>query len=148
MSPLEAIAARAHEYDLAHRRKRISAIYFLVDNGEIVYVGQTEDLELRVEWHIKFSSKKTKRIWTGRRLKNKEFKRFDRMFWIGVRSRDLDAYEGALIRALKPRYNRQSPSHVGRDNEILAKLGLPIHEDEQAAAIAWLRLKPHSRRAA
>jgi hypothetical protein len=50
---------------------------------------------------------------------------WDRAVWLPLDESDLDAYEGALIRRLTPRYNTSAPSDAARDAEICELLGLP-----------------------
>lgn len=136
MSLIDILAARSVEIDLRACRTKSGAIYCLVDGNEIVYVGQTTNVEQRIALHI------------NENLKRSVPKKFDRAFWFGVSLDDLDTYEHALIRALSPRYNLRAGVHLGKDNEVLAALGLPLLADEYANAKAFrLRVyKPRVRR--
>lgn len=60
-------------------------VYFLVDQGEVVYVGQSMQPMARIAMHGD--------------------KQFDRVYLKPIPSRSLDAVEGALIRLLKPKLN-------------------------------------------
>lgn len=73
-------------------RREYPCIYFLVHNDEIVYVGQSGNLVLRIGSHI--TSKK-----------------FDRVFYIELEMSDfkfMSEIECAFIRHLKPKLNRTS----------------------------------------
>jgi transcriptional regulator with XRE-family HTH domain len=89
-----------------HRR---CAVYLLVSDGEIIYVGQSQDVDSRLAQH-----------------RRDEGKTFNEVLILEVGAEDLLAYEGALIRAVRPRLNRTTPANADRDDEVLAKLGLPI----------------------
>lgn len=124
-SLLDVLAGRTREIALdVHRQKR-GAVYFLILDGEVVYVGQTTNIEQRAYSHLNLESR-----WGVP-------KRFDRIVAMDVAIDDLDAYEGALIRLIRPRFNRRAPLHAGRDNEVLAALGLAPHHDENANAREW-----------
>lgn len=92
-------------------RPRLVGVYFLISKDVIVYVGQSTDVEVRV---VQQTAKRRRR----RRV-------FDRAAWIELPEADLSTYEGALIRALRPKYNRVAPTKNQRDDEVLARLGLP-----------------------
>lgn len=109
-SPLRLIAGRCREIDLGRiASPRPTGVYFLVDGDEIVYVGQTADLEVRIAMHLEAG-----------------LKRFDRAFWIELPADQLDAHEGAFIRALNPRYCLAAPADVGTDGAVLAAYGLTV----------------------
>lgn len=63
-------------------------VYFLVESDEVVYVGQSVNTTSRIRSHL-----------------SENQKRFDRSFMMPVPETELDAIEGAFIRALKPKYN-------------------------------------------
>lgn len=65
----------------------LSAVYFLVDRGEVVYVGQSVNFLRRV-------------------LKHMEKKVFDRAFYVPTPMADLVATEKKYIRRFRPKYNR------------------------------------------
>lgn len=123
-SPRDILTAQTAELDLSLCTERQGVIYLLIADGEIVYVGQSERLVARIGLHI-----------SGDR--RTPMKRFDTVRWFPCAVDDLDAYEGALIRLLRPRHNRRAPYWKGRDNEVLAALGLPVHDDERANNAAW-----------
>lgn len=125
-SPLAAIAGHLNELDLGVCRERRGAVYLLVRSNEIVYVGQTANLVPRIGLHLHGDRRSS-------------VKKFDRVFWFACALKDLDAYEGALIRSLRPKYNLRAPTWKGRDNEILSALGLPPVADEKANADEWRR---------
>lgn len=61
-------------------------VYFLASDKEVVYVGQAVNLYSRVYEHLRSKS-------------------FDEVFFIEVPQNELDATEGAFIRALNPKLN-------------------------------------------
>lgn len=135
------ISAFAHLGDQLRehiKRPRVSAVYFLIRDDEIVYIGQSCDIEARLELHI-----------VCRQARDRYYKDFDRAAWIAVPIGELDAVEGALIRALRPEYNGSAPAYCGRDNEILARFGIEPHEDEEQAARDFVTSLPgHAARVA
>lgn len=107
MSVIETVSAHCREFDLTRLKSdRPTSIYFLIVAGEIMYVGQTTNIDQRIALHIN----------AGRE--------FDRVLYFVVEAPDADAYEGALIRALNPTWSRRAPVDRGRDIEVLATLGL------------------------
>lgn len=124
-------------------RPRYVGVYLLIRRGEIVYVGQSTDIEARVAAHRVLPKKPTLR---------RRALRFDRALWFALHDHDLGLYEGALIRALRPRFNRGAPAHTGLDNEVLRRFGLPEHADEAANALNFtaatmaMRTPPAERR--
>lgn len=104
-SPLDLLEMHGREIPVA--RTRLVGIYILVLDGDIVYVGQSRDIESRIALH-----------------RNHGTTDFDRAFWIEVPAEELDAYEGALIRGLSPRACCSAPRDKGRDAEILARFGI------------------------
>ena len=112
---LAVLAAHCREIDLRSRRRRLVGVYFLISEAAIVYVGQTTDLESRIELHQ----------WEG-------IKTFDRAMWIELPADDLSAYEGALIRAIGPKYNDTAPAFRGEDNAVLARLGITLSDERRA----------------
>lgn len=93
-------------------RDRPAGIYFLLLGSELVYVGQSVDVETRVAMHIR-----------------QREKTFDRAFWIAVPVADLLAYESAFVRALDPPGNFWACADDSRDAEILARFGLEPDPD-------------------
>ena len=67
----------------------VSAVYFLCDKGEVVYVGQSKHLLSRLYCHVKD-------------------KHFDSVFYMHVPRHQLREIETAFIAALKPAYNKRS----------------------------------------
>lgn len=96
----------------------VGAVYILMLSDRCIYVGQTKNLDRRMSAHH------------ARRLHhNKRWRyRFDNAFWISVSVGDLDAYEGAITRALNPEKTRRTPPDSSRDQEILALLGMQSDE--------------------
>lgn len=125
-SPLAILDVRTVELNLDACRARVGAIYFLIDNDEIVYVGQTMRLIPRIAIHLGGGP-------------HSAVKSFDRVRFFTCDATDLDRYEGALIRALRPRYSRRAPAWRGQDNDTLRELGLPTLDDEKANAEDWHR---------
>lgn len=81
-------------------------VYFLVSGAEVVYVGQSVDVMLRVANHA------------GDKF-------FDGAFFIPLDAQELDAVEGAFIRALRPQRNLD-PGPPGDDAGVLARFGLEV----------------------
>jgi hypothetical protein len=63
-----------------------SSVYFLLQSGTVVYVGQSNKLHSRIEAH-------------------RRDKEFDRVLYVPVPTEELDAVENRFIVALKPIYN-------------------------------------------
>ncbi|HUN01051.1 MAG TPA: GIY-YIG nuclease family protein [Halothiobacillus sp.] len=70
--------------------KRICGIYFLIDQGGIVYVGQSCDAELRVRAHA---------------LKADRNKIYDKYFLLPCKRNELDVLERYYINKFLPKYN-------------------------------------------
>lgn len=77
-----------------HPNSPRSAVYFLISQGVIVYVGQTRSLAARIEAH---------RI----------DKQFDRVLFMPVPRRQLDWVEASYIDRIRPKYNRLVPRVPG-----------------------------------
>jgi hypothetical protein len=103
-------------------REPRSFVYFLVDETEVVYVGSTSHLDFRIASHL-------------RRPPGP----FTRVFWREVPLGTALETEGALIRALRPRFNLTAPRYRGDDNRVLVTFGLAPHLDERANAEEWRR---------
>jgi hypothetical protein len=81
-------------------------VYFLIQNSEIVYIGQSVFIEARGGQHIA-----------------EDVKMFDRMVYLPLPRSALDQVEGAMIRTLKPKYNGNSGPIVGKNiQEFLESL--------------------------
>lgn len=137
MTAVDAIARLGVDIPIPRRRPvRPCGVYLLVRRGAVIYVGTTTEIETRVACHLNGVPGKH------------EPKEFDRVIWIPLPRSDIGAYEGALIRALRPPLNERAPALCGRDLEVLARLGLPPH-DEVAAQAAFRRQRysprPHTR---
>lgn len=61
-------------------------IYFLCDGPDVVYVGQSTEVYIRVPQHV------TTKV-------------FDRWYWMPALEVELNHIEGAFIRLLRPKYN-------------------------------------------
>ncbi len=105
MNAVEKLASHCSEISVT--RIRFVGIYFLIRCDRIVYVGQSSDIESRLNLHRSYGVRD-----------------YDRAFWIETSTDDLDAYEGAFIRALDPIESFASPMCRGRDEEVLARFGL------------------------
>jgi hypothetical protein len=127
LTPLDAIAAHGIEVSMATRIDRPCGVYLLISSGQIVYVGSTSNIEARIQSHL---MRRKPRVNEPARPP----KTFDRVIWIRLPREDVLAYEGALIRSLRPPLSVRSPAPVGRDIEILARLGLPPHDEQEAYA--------------
>ena len=132
-SPLSILSARFAEVAIPTPRERTGHVYLLVDGDEVVYVGQTIALEQRIAWHWE-QSRAPVVARKRRQIENPHCKPFDRALALEAPEGDLRDIEGALIRALRPRFNHRADTHRGNDNKILASLGLPAHADEKANA--------------
>jgi len=83
----------------------ISGVYFLLLAGEVVYIGQSETVVMRVMEH-----------------RRRQLKEFDCAAYIEASVSELDAVEGAFIRAFRPKLNRGCPMGTPWfDEEILAR---------------------------
>lgn len=82
-----------------------AGVYLLLDGNDVIYVGSSSNVPERVCFHA------------GRR-------EFDRSLWLPLPVAVLPFYEGALIRAFKPRDNLTCPASEEHDAEILDGLGL------------------------
>jgi len=71
----------------------VSAVYFLCRGGEVLYVGQTTDIQYRVASHVKEGKIP-----------------FESAFYIPTLKSSLDQVEAAFIKALKPPYNSNGGS--------------------------------------
>lgn len=124
MTPLEAIAEHGVDVPLPPPTPadRPCGVYLLVSAGRVIYVGATSNLPARIANHFHGLGRGTKP------------KVFDRAIWILLPRAELPAYEGALIRALRPPLNTRLPAPRGRDLEILSRLGLPPHDEKAVHA--------------
>ena len=99
-------------------------VYFLALDGEIVYVGQSKNVLLRMENHRKD-------------------KVFSNAYLVQIPEQQLDSVEGAFIRALRPKYNgikdgkMVAPLDKGCDKEIISKytkdMGVNIFTSKKTA---------------
>lgn len=120
MTPLEAVSQRFAEY--APPTQRVG-IYLLVSDGEIVYVGSSTDVDTRIATHYREA-----------RLADQETRKvFDRALWYPRPESVLAHYEGALIRALRPKYNARAPRGGVHDAEIIDGFDLAMPDDIEVA---------------
>jgi excinuclease UvrABC nuclease subunit len=87
-----------------YNRVSSPCVYFLVQNDEIVYVGQTLNINSRIEHHL-------------------EDKKFNRVFYLSMSKRGLDEAETVFIQALKPKYNRRIRDKPTWPFQVLDKYG-------------------------
>lgn len=91
-------------------RPRHVGVYLLISEDVVVYVGQSTDVERRVDAH-RFARPPME---------------YDRMLWIPLPEESLDAYEATLIYAIAPKHNTGAPKVSGEQRAAIAKeLGLP-----------------------
>lgn len=90
-------------------------VYLLLRGVDVVYVGQSTQTDMRVAYHRQALPPGT----------------FDRALMLRVPPDELDAYEGALIRAFQPKLNRRAPRPSPRELAILLELGLPVHQAQR-----------------
>jgi len=64
-------------------------IYFLYDDKEIVYIGQSINVESRIQSHLQDGKK-----------------HFNKAYFIPFRRTKLDGAEEAFVRMFRPKYNR------------------------------------------
>lgn len=76
-----------------------SGIYFLINRGKIVYVGQSRNMAARLLNHV-------------------EGKIFDHWFWVPCSIPNLDVTERAYINALLPRLNKDWETKHARRNNV------------------------------
>lgn len=76
----------------AERYDRVSGVYLLLHDGEVVYVGQSLDCHLRLASHFR-----------------DETKTFDSSYIVRADPRDLDDLEALYIRKYSPRLNISLP---------------------------------------
>jgi len=87
----------------AHRRAACKGIYFLIQNKEIVYVGMSVDMDLRIEQH------------------RKNLVKFDSLTWFEAPKFYLKLIEGYYIRRIRPRLNVDIPVDTFFD-EVVSKI--------------------------
>lgn len=96
-----------------------SGVYFLFREDVVVYIGQSNNVIVRVSQHLDEA-----RRWPSASYS----KNFDRASFIRIPVADLLEVETALIRFFLPEYNGLPHGALGsveRDEKILAGLGLP-----------------------
>lgn len=91
-----------------------SGVYLLTKARDIVYVGASKNIRRRLYAHG----------WKQRRRTSRD-REFESAMWLALPRKVLPDYEGALLRALKPKLNWLIPQTRGScDHEILYGLGL------------------------
>jgi transcriptional regulator with XRE-family HTH domain len=104
---LASVLANARNFDA--ERPRLVGVYFLMRGADVFYIGQSINIDARIAAHR-----------TDPRMRE-----ISGVFWIDVQESELDAYEGALLRALRPIGNtRRTPGNKADDARILSKLGI------------------------
>ena len=81
--------AHAHEVKV----NKLSGVYFLINDNEVVYVGQSKNVIVRVAGHA-----------------DDKFKVFNKVCVLSCGPANLDVLESAFIHKFRPRYNRQHSS--------------------------------------
>lgn len=80
-------------------RKRLCGIYFLIDQGWVVYVGQSRDAEFRISAH---SAKQN-----GQKI-------YDKYFILHCKKTELDVLERYYINKFLPKYNTDTLTDLQR----------------------------------
>lgn len=97
-----------------------SGVYILMNKGSILYIGQTQDLNMRIAQH------------------RKSGKAFDKILFMPCHKDDHDAIEGDLIREFEPERNRNARGymhcpakrHGFNSDEYIKALRSAIHDDK------------------
>lgn len=87
----------AHVPGIQRVDENLCAIYFLVKDGRVIYVGQTGSLNERLKQHRRGDS--------GHGVGPKDF---DEAYWIPCRDTDLDKVEAYFVETLKPLLNKKA----------------------------------------
>lgn len=141
MSPLEILERSFRPIEIPSRMyvgckkcgTALSGVYLLINKDEIVYCGSSIDISTRIYDHDVERRRGKKRNGGYKHAKN-----FDRVLCLALPPAVLLFYEGALTRALRPRYTKKCPTDSAYDAEILYGLGLrdTLTDDDIAAAEA------------
>lgn len=132
-TPLEILSMSFRVFDL-DTQDRIACprcnptsvgVYVLILGGQVAYIGSSVNVYARIMAHRSNS----------RRANLPGPKRFDGALVLPLPAGVLKAYEGALIRTLRPRFNVASHGDQSSDAEILYGLGMrdTLTEDE----VSW-----------
>lgn len=107
----------------------ISAVYFLMQAGEVVYVGRTRNLASRLAEHYRM-------------------KDFDDVFYLPTNPKLLNRRERKYIRMLHPKLNRLHEASI-KPNKCgkLVKLALQLPAELDAFLARWAREKLTSKSA-
>jgi hypothetical protein len=93
-------------------------VYFLIDRDEVVYIGQSVNVQARVDAHAFYNQRHEN--WYPEHIRA-----FDRAIWMKLPAGEIKVFEAALIRLLRPRHNVMVPRGAPeRDGAILSALGL------------------------
>ena len=130
-SALVEIEARLKELPYLAEALSATAIYFLIGDNEVVYVGQSTNLYARV------GSPREDKIW-------------DRIFFLPVPPQELNETERSWIARLRPRYNTQPGSGPNPHRTQAARLirtGRTSESDRQFTEVeeCWNSLSPRVR---
>ena len=79
------------------RKNGCCGVYFLLREGEVVYVGKSRNVVCRVAQHIFENTKE-----------------FNEVFYVPLVKEELDRFEAEMIRALEPKYN------YGKNGKLVA----------------------------
>lgn len=129
---LESISAICREISIDIERRWNPGVYLLIRAGDVVYVGQSKDVDQRVLFHV-----------SDQRRRRRGHMKFDRILAMPTRMKDRRKIEAALIRRFAPIYNVNCGAYDGRDNSILKKLGLVPYENEKLSVDRWYSEHPH-----
>lgn len=95
-------ALRHIKYLCRHTYDDNSCVYFLVEREEVVYVGQTNNLHVRIRQHRRENSKT-----------------FDYVAYVSMAADIAKATESALIRYLCPKYNGKCTGGIKYNTPVM-----------------------------
>ncbi len=86
-------------------RKSLVAVYCLLEEGEVVYVGQTKSLYNRLTQHYWAIERRSRKV----RFPNLDYEtfEFDEVWFRWTTMREIDRLEREFIHRFKPKHNRQ-----------------------------------------
>ena len=116
-----------------HDEEPVAAIYFLICNNEVVYIGQTIDVKRRIAEHCRTriaDPSYLDRTYGEKRIKFREGMRFDSARYLAVDGDMLDELERRFIAAFRPRHNRSAGGSGNFDStsRLTRKYALPESE--------------------
>lgn len=96
---------------LGRLKEEVGYIYFLLKNGEVVYVGQTRNPVHSRVWHHQTYTGGRDRLIPGTRRREfvSDQKDFDDCWFFEVELHQLDTAEAHYIEYFKPHYNKTKP---------------------------------------